>query len=110
MRPPRYIRRSRHTATPDLLKRWHTDRNKAGAWTMVDVMWAMREFDHEGALRALKARAGVMVGSKGNVVSNCGPYERAVGKERVAVLHDCGHFPMIDDPDLFIREVNRLSR
>jgi pimeloyl-ACP methyl ester carboxylesterase len=97
-------------ATPDALKRWNTDRNKAGAWTMVDVMWAMREFDAEGALKALKGAAAVMVGAKGNVVSNCGPYERAVGKERVVVLPDCGHFPMIDDPELFVREVNRLTR
>jgi pimeloyl-ACP methyl ester carboxylesterase len=27
----------------------------------------------------------------------------------VAVLPECGHFPMIDDPPLFVREVNRLT-
>jgi 3-oxoadipate enol-lactonase len=95
-------------ATPELLKRWNTDRNKAGAWTMVDVMWAMREFDAEGALRALKGPAAAIVGAKGNVVSNRGPYDAALGKALVAVLPDCGHFPMIDDPALFVKEVNRL--
>jgi magnesium chelatase accessory protein len=95
-------------ATPELLKRWNTDRNKAGAWTMVDVMWAMREFDHLGALKSLKAPTAVMMGAKGNVVSNRGPYDDAVGKANVAVLPECGHFPMIDDPALFVKEVNRL--
>ena len=95
-------------ATPELLKRWNTDRNKAGAWTMVDVMWAMREFDHLGALKSLKGPTAVMMGAKGNVVSNRGPYDDAVGKANVAVLPECGHFPMIDDPELFVKEVNRL--
>ena len=95
-------------ATPELLKRWNIDRNKAGAWTMVDVMWAMREFDHHGGIQSLKAPAGVIVGAKGVVIANATPYEDAVGKNLVAVLPDCGHFPMIDDPQLFVKEVNRL--
>jgi pimeloyl-ACP methyl ester carboxylesterase len=95
-------------ATPELLKRWNTDRNKAGAWTMVDVMWAMREFDHLGALKKLGGPAAAMAGAKGNVVSNRRPYDEALGEQHVAVLPDCGHFPMIDDPALFVKEVNRL--
>ena len=35
-------------------------------------------------------------------------YEEAVGKNNVAVLDGCGHFPMLDDPALFVKEVNRL--
>lgn len=95
-------------ATPELLKRWNTDRNKAGAWTMVDVMWAMREFDAEGALKVLRGPAAAIVGAKGNVVSNRAPYDTALGRAHVAVMPDCGHFPMIDDPALFVKEVNRL--
>lgn len=75
---------------------------------LVDVMWAMREFDAAGALRALRRPAAAIVGAKGNVVSNRGPYDESLGKELVAVLPDCGHFPMIDDPALFVKEVNRL--
>jgi pimeloyl-ACP methyl ester carboxylesterase len=48
------------------------------------------------------------VGAKGNVVSNRGPYDEILGREHVAVLAECGHFPMIDDPALFANEVNRL--
>ena len=95
-------------ATAELLARWNTDRNKAGAWTMVDVMWAMREFDHVGALRKLRGPAAAILGAKGNALSNRPIYENSLGKERVAVLPDCGHFPMIDDPALFVSEVERL--
>lgn len=106
---------------PGFAKTWRTlamvDRSASRSGAIMravrsrsSFMWAMREFDAEGALKTLKGPAAVMVGAKGNVVSNLGPYERAVGKERVAVLPDCGHFPMIDDPELFIREVNRLTR
>jgi pimeloyl-ACP methyl ester carboxylesterase len=61
-----------------------------------------------GALKALKAPTAVMMGAKGNVISNRGPYDDAVSKANVAVLPECGHFPMIDDPALFVKEVNRL--
>ena len=37
-------------------------------------------------------------------------YEQSVGKNNVAVLADCGHFPMIDDSALFVTEVDRLIR
>lgn len=95
-------------ATPELLGRWNTDRNKAGAWTMVDVMWAMREFDHVGSLQKLAGPATAILGAKGNALNNRPVYEEALGKGRVAVLPECGHFPMIDDPALFVREVERL--
>jgi pimeloyl-ACP methyl ester carboxylesterase len=91
-----------------LLSRWNTDRNKAGAWTMVDVMWAMREFDAAGALRSLRGIATAIIGAKGNALSSRPVYEESLGKERVAVLPECGHFPMIDDPALFVKEVDRL--
>lgn len=75
---------------------------------MVDVMWAMREFDAVGALRALRGPATAIIGAKGNALSNRSIYEESLGKERVAVLPECGHFPMIDDPALFVKEVDRL--
>jgi pimeloyl-ACP methyl ester carboxylesterase len=36
--------------------------------------------------------------------------EEGAGKNNVAVLADCGHFPMIDDPALFVNEVDRLIK
>jgi 3-oxoadipate enol-lactonase len=97
-------------ATKELLSRWNIDRNKAGAWAMVDVMRAMREFDAVGALGKLKAPSSAMLGAKGNALGKKALYEQSVGKNNVAVLADCGHFPMIDDPALFVTEVDRLIR
>ena len=31
--------------TPAMLERWNIDRAKAGAWHMMSVMWALREYD-----------------------------------------------------------------
>jgi pimeloyl-ACP methyl ester carboxylesterase len=56
----------------------------------------------------LRGPAAAIVGAKGNVVSNRGPYDEVLGKDNVAVLPESGHFPMIDDPALFVKEVNRL--
>ena len=66
------------------------------------------EFDAVGSLKRLKGPATVIVGAKGNALGNRAVYEEAVGKNNVAVLEGCGHFPMLDDPALFVREVNRL--
>jgi pimeloyl-ACP methyl ester carboxylesterase len=95
-------------ATPAILARWNIDRNKAGAWAMVDVMRAMREFDAVGSLKRLQGLATAIIGAKGNALGNRAVYEEAVGKQNVAVLEGCGHFPMLDDPALFVSAVNRL--
>ena len=47
------------------LARWNIDRRKAGAWAMIDVMRAMREFDALGALKQFKGPATVIIGAKG---------------------------------------------
>ena len=97
-------------ATSELLQRWNTDRNKAGAWAMVDVMRAMREFDAVGALKIMKAPSAAILGAKGNSLNKKDLYGSCVGANNVAVLADCGHFPMIDDPKLFSDEVTRLLK
>jgi 3-oxoadipate enol-lactonase len=95
-------------ATPEILARWNIDRRKAGAWAMIDVMRAMREFDAIGSLKRLKGPATAIIGAKGNALGNRAVYEEALGRDNVAVLEGCGHFPMLDDPALFVQEVNRL--
>lgn len=95
-------------ATPEILTRWNIDRRKAGAWAMIDVMRAMREFDAIGSLSRLQGAATAIIGGKGNALNNRATYEQALGAGNVAVLEGCGHFPMLDDPALFVKEVNRL--
>ena len=88
--------------TPELHKRWNIDRNKAGAWTMVDIAWACRDFDAAGAYAAITVPTSAIVGSKGPTLGERSRMEQLRPDAPVTVLDDCGHFPMIDDPQAFV--------
>lgn len=88
--------------TPQLLARWNVDRAKAGAWTMIDVMWAIREYDLSAALSRIRAPVALIFGDRGPVTASIPQYIEALPKAPRYILDDCGHFPMIDDPQRFI--------
>lgn len=90
-----------HALTPDLLARWNIDRAKAGGWRMVDVMWAIRDYDALGALAGLRVPTAVVVGDKGPAIGGRSRYEQVLRAARVRVIADAGHFPMIDQPQAF---------
>lgn len=92
--------------TPELHKRWNIDRSKAGSHTMMDAMWAVREYDALGSLAALTVPTFAIVGSEGPVGDGVAPLENKIGKDRIAIMQNCGHFPMLDNPAEF---VSRLS-
>ena len=87
--------------TPALLQRWNIDRHKAGAWRMIDVMWAIRQYDALAELRRVDVRAAVIIGDQGPVFAGKHLYERLLPSAPLVVLNHCGHFPMIDDPAAF---------
>jgi pimeloyl-ACP methyl ester carboxylesterase len=91
--------------TPELLKRWNVDRSKAGSHTMMDAMWAVREYDALGALAALEVPTFAILGSDGPVGDGLAPLEAKIGKDRIAVMRNCGHFPMLDDPAEFVERL-----
>jgi 3-oxoadipate enol-lactonase len=100
------------TSGKDFLSRWNMDRAKAGSWRMMDVMWALREFDaveHVKRLAALKTPAAVIIGSKGPVAGYADAYRRLLTSQVVAVLEDTGHFPMMDDPVAFAEAVLKAT-
>ncbi|MEJ7929372.1 alpha/beta hydrolase [Ramlibacter sp. AN1015] len=87
--------------TPELLERWNIDRLKAGSWRMMDVMWALRQFDARAHLQRMHAPACVVIGDKGPVFGSKSAYAELLPRAPLKVLTDCGHFPMIDDPQAF---------
>jgi pimeloyl-ACP methyl ester carboxylesterase len=91
--------------TPDLLERWNIDRLKAGSWRMMDVMWALRQFDSRAHLKRMHAPACVIMGDKGPVYASKGAYEDLLPRAPLTVLKDAGHFPMLDDPTAFCNSV-----
>lgn len=89
-------------ATPSLLQRWNIDRNKAGARTMVDVMWAIREYDMQENIGKVSVPSACIFGEKGPVLGTIGRFRDGLAPGgRQIMMADCGHFPMIDDPDAF---------
>ena len=91
--------------TPEILQRWNIDRNKAGAWTMTDVMWALREFDILSSIPKVDASTTVIYGSKTPHPHALGVFERELPSARRVQMPDCGHFPMLDDPERLAEEI-----
>ena len=92
--------------TPALLERWNIDRSKAGGWRMVDVMWAIRDYDALADLHNVKNPCVVVFGDKGPAVVGMDRYTRAQPDAAIKVMRDAGHFPMVDDPAAFADAVH----
>jgi pimeloyl-ACP methyl ester carboxylesterase len=91
--------------TPPLLTRWNIDRNRAGVRVMMDVMWAVREFDGAAALPKVTSRSIVVFGENGPVLDGRKIFERHLPAAPQVVMPDCGRFPMFDDPEGFVEVV-----
>jgi pimeloyl-ACP methyl ester carboxylesterase len=85
-------------------RRWNVDRCKAGAWTMVDCAWAVREYDHMKTTSALKVPLTIMVGDKGPTIEEVDRFRALHPAVKIVTFADCGHFPMIDAPEQFAQE------
>lgn len=84
-----------------VVARWNIDRNKAGAKLMMSVMWAMRNYDVQGAVAAVQRPAMMVYGAKGPTISLRDRLQKLNPRMPVGVLENSGHFPMIDEPQRF---------
>jgi 3-oxoadipate enol-lactonase len=91
--------------TPALMTRWNIDRNKAGVRVMMDVMWAIREFDVTVSLPKVAATSFVVYGEAGPVLDGRKVFEKHLPAAEVVVMPRCGHFPMLDEPADFVKVV-----
>ncbi|GAA1248900.1 3-oxoadipate enol-lactonase [Prauserella halophila] len=87
--------------TPELFHRWNVDRQKAGVHSMVDILWAVRDYDLVEAMSRLAVPAMAVLGADGPSIDCLEEFRRLLPGGRVEVLPGCGHFPMIDDPRTF---------
>ena len=83
------------------LARWNIDRNKAGARTMVDVMWAIRQFDVGAAAKAIQVPAMILYGKRGPTIAGRERFEGIAPHIPIQVMEGSGHFPMLDEPAAF---------
>lgn len=92
------------------LTRWNIDRNKAGAKTMMSVMWAMRNYDVQKAVASVTRPAMMVYGAKGPTIGLRDRLEKLNPKLPVAVLDHSGHFPMLDEPQRFAQILADLAK
>lgn len=89
-------------ATPELLVRWNIDRAKAGSKTCLSVMWALREYDIEADIARVPAGQVLVFGDKSPTVAKAAQFKAALASPSMHIIENCGHFPMIDDPEQFV--------
>ncbi len=104
------IRARIHEPNQQLLQRWNIDRSKAGAWTMMDVMWAIREYDIRADIRKLSQKALLLFGERGAVGDGIDMFKTGLPQAALIMMARCGHFPMLDDPEEFVRIVDEFLR
>lgn len=97
--------RFRHV-TPHHMDRWNIDRQKAGAWTMLDVMWSLREYDVFADIPKIATETCVIYGDKGPTIAGIDNFRNGLPDADIVVMENCGHFPMNDDPAALTEIVN----
>jgi len=100
--------RFRHVSE-ELLKRWNIDRSKAGTKTCLSVMWALREYDIISDLKKFPAGQVLIYGDSSPTVAKAEQFAAALDSPTVHILDDCGHFPMIDDPEAFVKIIQGVA-
>jgi 3-oxoadipate enol-lactonase len=89
-----------------LLQRWNIDRSKAGAKTMVGVMWAIREFDVRTAASKIERPAVILYGKRGPTIGAQDRFKQSAPKLPIRYFENSGHFPMYDEPEQFAKVVS----
>lgn len=91
--------------TPQGYLEWNIDRHKAGAKTMVSVMWAMRRHDCFAALERLALPTLVVFGESSPIADSRAVYESRLPQAPMVTLPGCGHFPMVENPAALVEAV-----
>ncbi len=89
------------------MTRWNIDRAKAGSKTCLSVMWALREYDIAPDIRKVPAGQVLIYGDRGPTIAKIDQFKADLNSPTCHVLENCGHFPMIDDPEKFVAVVEQ---
>ncbi len=93
--------------TPDLAARLRVDRHKAGAWAMMDVLWAGREDADaiKGRIGRLRVPSLFVNGDRGVATDAAERLAFLNPAARLTVVADSGHFPQVDDAAAVARAI-----
>jgi pimeloyl-ACP methyl ester carboxylesterase len=86
---------------PAFHQRWNFDRSKAGAWQMLDVMWAIRDYATASGVASMACPVSLVFGENGPVGEGIARFRALLPNSPLLMLPRCGHFPMVDDPAAF---------
>ena len=97
---------SKFTSVSDAFyRRWTIDRNKAGSFSMMSTMWAIREYDIATWAPRITPPTLLIYGVRGPTIATRERFEEAKPDAKVIVLEGSGHFPMNDEPEAFAQAI-----
>jgi pimeloyl-ACP methyl ester carboxylesterase len=96
--------------TDAMFERWNIDRSKAGTWAMMDVMWALREYDVFANIPKIGAATMAIYGDRSPHPHALDLFAKLLPAARRVKMTDCGHFPMRDDPAELSRVIDEFIR
>ena len=70
-------------------------------------MWALREYDIARDIAKVPAGQVLIFGDKSPTVAKAKQFEAALARPSVHIIENCGHFPMLDDPERFIAIIDQ---
>jgi 3-oxoadipate enol-lactonase len=94
----------------DVVQRWNIERNLAGSRSLMNVMWAIREYDVAAGLAAMTTPPLVVFGEQGPTIGRREAMEAALPPGATCeVIKGAGHFVTIDQPEAFVRALAALA-
>lgn len=98
-----------HTSATELVERVNIDRHKAGGFSMMSAMWAIREFDIRAAVAKITTPTLLLFGTDGPTFETAEEFRSSLPAASFEVIAGAGHFPMIDHPHEFVDAVRRFG-
>jgi len=98
------------TVTDAEFARWNIDRNKAGTWSLLHGMQAIREHDFAGSLAKVKMPALLLFGEKGPAIEAGDALQAAIAHAARIVVEGAGHFVVADQPGAFVRHIVEFAK
>jgi pimeloyl-ACP methyl ester carboxylesterase len=87
------------------LARWNIDRNKAGTWSLLNAMAAIRDHDFPAALARVKVPTLLMFGAKGPAAETADAFKAAIPHAERVDVEEAGHFIVADRPRTFVQHI-----
>jgi len=90
--------------------RWNIDRNKAGTWSLLHAMAAIRDHDFAESLARVEVPTLLMFGTKGPAIEAADALQAAIPHAARVDVEYAGHFIVADQPQSFVQHIVDFAR